>query len=1049
MFYYIDVQQDCVYQYSPARRKYYFLDPNITGDNNQESATYHTHEITNENIIMRSVRLHHCHTVIVHDIEKNNYFMLHVSPKEMFAGPGGIRRKTSEYIELNSYLYNQSGIGIEKNAKLELIIVVTNSKAIHDPNQICRDFKINVEGNVEKTNIIYTSALQHLKSNQCYEVEFNPNTSMVTVIPAGGFYRETYPNAFNNNIPDEVKLALPDEIAEELFTKLSNKIIEKRQLHKKATEGIVKLKFEPEFNNILTKQKGKINKGHETNIRNSIDEIENLLKQSQAPAYDLGSRALFDIYNFLVELSILIGDTVGIASYCSKVAKYSRDMRQAEHDGWARAMSAYAAAAYEALGEYQSAIEFYTISLNSHWFGDTAGQDLIRSKLNQLTKANNSNSNYSSNLESVKSESNPEPMPPVTYGVHIEEACELPISPAATTSSSEDARKVNAELSNKLRVTEELYNKAIHGLMCLNFEGHFIIILTKQTIEMHEGNKKNISKIIFEIEELLQFSQERNLDLSSENLVQTYELLIRLSQLTGDTKRIASYCGKAANYNFDNYQNEVACGRMKGICIGNRYKSQACEMSALAGAAYEALLEPQLAIKFYELCMKCNPRDHMTNPDLIPSRLNQLTSSEDIRELPKVNELSEKLKKSLELDKKATEGFAALNFTAQFTNILLKQKDEMHEGYETNISEIIEDIEKLFRLNKYDFSDKFNMANVLVKLSILIGDTERTAKYCAILVKYFYENMSQPEYEEGARIMSAYAGAACEALGETQMAIECYKIYLDSKWTKNVGDRELIRSRLYYLYENCLSCDNDSEEAREFCRNYKLTNKFNEALRLHRDATRGKNIPKFIFELIAILNKQKNEINPGYETIIDEIIEDIEKLLPQCSELKPGVDDNLAQLYGLLISLSLLTGDNESIASYCSKVAKYYFEKDRWEEALDHLAGTNVGSGYNKETTHRMSAYAGAAYEALGRYQLAIEFYELCLKCNWKHDQESTDLVRARLNKLRSSNVSNYSSNRYALLGLIKIGTQPAATAPDAETQPGNAAPNAECLKPF
>lgn len=389
----IYVREDDAIQYSPSQAKYYRLKPHFDKQMVGTMEPSYTEEalVTGEPVLLCAQNIHHCHTVIIKDRTYDNYFMLHVSPQSLRKPYDAITRKTffasglgqfglfgmdmdtlftdlkkPAYIDLDPYYYKDMELGTRHDSQLEVIIVANNVHWNEEEVQanILKVVQERVAGVVVRHNIIINAALEHA---YYYDVEFNPQTEVLTVLSRNGWYSEPYERAFKNNqhrfaeqqLPVEHQFALRlrltallgegQELQEHLFKLLAKDITLDQLILSPAASVIAFYKRKHDELVLLSK------------------EIEGLIQQTNVPVFDLGSPLLYQSYRLMGLLQVALNNDTASVEYFIMAANYASAMRKAEYDNDKITYSIFAGAASERIGNMQQAYVYYKISAEQEY----------------------------------------------------------------------------------------------------------------------------------------------------------------------------------------------------------------------------------------------------------------------------------------------------------------------------------------------------------------------------------------------------------------------------------------------------------------------------------------------------------------------------------------------------------------------------------------------------------------------------------------------------------------------------------------------------------
>ncbi|KTD76304.1 hypothetical protein [Legionella waltersii] len=379
----LKVSEDNAIQFSPSQATYYELNPRFNNAFPVPKTAYTTSETDpNEEVLLKSKGIHHCHTVIVRDKKYNNYFILHVSPQALRRPYDSVTKiagtatslfgygmfsmdfdtsmtnsKKPAYIDLDPYYYDNAAIGTHIDSELEVIVVVNDehwSKELAEM-EILATFKARVPGNVVKSNIIVNKALEHA---YYYSVQFDPKSENVTIHSNNGIYSESYDHAFENNVNRYAHDVLPLEKQMALRNALSDLIsqaqveLETIFARLKPYDALEQLVLNPSKELQLTPSK-------KVKLETLINAIEALIMESKNPVLNLGSPNLYKCYKKLGLLYLLTESYEKSAFYLSKAADYAVNMKKAEFHDDLKFYSILAGAVYERDGCPEKAYYYY------------------------------------------------------------------------------------------------------------------------------------------------------------------------------------------------------------------------------------------------------------------------------------------------------------------------------------------------------------------------------------------------------------------------------------------------------------------------------------------------------------------------------------------------------------------------------------------------------------------------------------------------------------------------------------------------------------------
>lgn len=382
------VKEDAAIQYSPRNATYYrlmpYCDERIVG---MAEKSYQKIAINkNEEVLLRSQGLHHCHTIVVRDRIYNNYFMMHVSPQALRrpydetlkkAGrSAGLENwkmlaldfdtlltnvKKPAYIDLDPYYYDSADIGTHKDSELELVIVVTDEHWLEHTikDEILATLQHRIPGTVVKTNIIMTMALEHA---YYYDVEFNPKTDSLTVISRNGLYHEPYKNAFENNKHCLLQYQRSAAQQYQLRTQLCDLLQEGKTIQASFFKLLSRDISLDQLILNLPANTGHLHAERDTLVQ-LLKKIDALIQQSKVPVMDLGSANLYQAYKLLGIFHALLGNYTVAAESFAAVADYATNMGRAEYDDDKLMYSSFAGAAFERIGTIQQAYHYYKIGI--------------------------------------------------------------------------------------------------------------------------------------------------------------------------------------------------------------------------------------------------------------------------------------------------------------------------------------------------------------------------------------------------------------------------------------------------------------------------------------------------------------------------------------------------------------------------------------------------------------------------------------------------------------------------------------------------------------
>ncbi|MCL9685348.1 hypothetical protein [Legionella maioricensis] len=213
-FDYIAVGTDQSVQYHPASSSYYRLHPPVSTLETDSPWNSAKKEVEGFEPKLISVRITNCHSVFIHDIETNRFWLLHVSPGSMTGlNPIASYPVKNAYIDLQQN-YLDKNLGVDQNAKLEVVVV---DKRGHFDEDLLRrrlpgtitSLKI-IKPTIELPNIIPAGE----EKPYMYHVCLNPKQNLLA-IKQNEHYLE-YPNVFDSlslensivdNYRDEIRFA--------------------------------------------------------------------------------------------------------------------------------------------------------------------------------------------------------------------------------------------------------------------------------------------------------------------------------------------------------------------------------------------------------------------------------------------------------------------------------------------------------------------------------------------------------------------------------------------------------------------------------------------------------------------------------------------------------------------------------------------------------------------------------------------------------------------------------------------------------------------------
>ncbi|WP_392538219.1 tetratricopeptide repeat protein [Legionella sp. 227] len=397
----IKVSEDNAVQYSPDQSTFYRLHPEFDKSFQTDTTTYEPIIIDpKEEVILESIGIHHCHTVIVKDRTHNNFFMLHVSPQALrrpydpvnklagtvvSTGMYGMfsmnfdasltNSKKPAYIDLDPHYYGSKAIGTHPDSELEVIVVVNaeywNVKKVQQ--EILETLQERIPGKVVKSNVIINNALEHA---YYYSTAFDPKSESLTVISRNGLYTEPYKNAFDNNVHQYTDDILPEDKQMELRSQLKSLQDEAQKISQSILESIDPYGTIEQFVLKPSNELSSLMQDKRTELEKIIKGIEAVMSESKNPVLNLGSPTLYETYKQLGFLHLFAGNYEQSVSYFSKVALYAANMSKAEFDDDKSRYAALTGAIYERLGDLEQAYIFYKDALLGCYYRERLDADL-------------------------------------------------------------------------------------------------------------------------------------------------------------------------------------------------------------------------------------------------------------------------------------------------------------------------------------------------------------------------------------------------------------------------------------------------------------------------------------------------------------------------------------------------------------------------------------------------------------------------------------------------------------------------------------------------
>lgn len=214
----LNIRQDFAIQFSQSDKSYYVLVPHKRV---REPSYMDSYLLVGKEVL-------DCHIVIIHCLEDDNYFVLHVSPVSLQKARGrfshilpdsGVVEAKPAYHQLNPRGYNKSGLGIQRGSELEVIIVVNDIWWSEEKakEEIIPTLQENILGTIIKYNIIVTQALTRARSSNCdYDVIFNAEKKQLDVKSSDRVYSEHYSHPFDDNRRDGLHAGVTSRSAVEI-----------------------------------------------------------------------------------------------------------------------------------------------------------------------------------------------------------------------------------------------------------------------------------------------------------------------------------------------------------------------------------------------------------------------------------------------------------------------------------------------------------------------------------------------------------------------------------------------------------------------------------------------------------------------------------------------------------------------------------------------------------------------------------------------------------------------------------------------------------------
>lgn len=321
-----------------------------------------------QEIVYESEEIENCRVVFIRDIETNQSWMLHISPfacarsydeltrisePQREAGFGlfgdfttslvNFLKPTPAFSQLDPAFYNVKNIGIEKNAKIEVLVVLphqSKDKGLsYTAQQEIQDLlKKRLPVTPIKTTIIHAQVQR--KDGDTYKLRYSLATDTMEIIPedetVSALRMETYINPIHNPNPVATKQSILAEAVKEQYSLLSE------------VKGYLPPEIEiilnpPSHAGLLKEKEGKILEGVQ-NLQKLLLDIESIPEEFRSNLESNARTAMIFSYLFL-------GDYDKALEQCLKISPTQTQVQYM--------ICEVTGAIFESKKDYEKALNFY------------------------------------------------------------------------------------------------------------------------------------------------------------------------------------------------------------------------------------------------------------------------------------------------------------------------------------------------------------------------------------------------------------------------------------------------------------------------------------------------------------------------------------------------------------------------------------------------------------------------------------------------------------------------------------------------------------------